>query len=1364
MARMLGRFVPRRPAQGGVVPRRPAQTALRAVAVNMMASIALVATAIVVPTLVMSAPAAAAVNPCAPPVVNPVACENTQPGTPNWQTANDDSTIAGFTTDISSTPGGTVQFKVNTNASSYQIQIYRLGYYGGAGARLVSTLNVGTKTTQPACKSDPVTFMTDCGNWAVTATWNVPTTAVSGVYYAVLHRNDTGGENEMAFVIRNDSSHSDILFQTSDETWEAYNSYGNGSLYTGVGPGTNGATWAVSYNRPLSGQGDENFIFNAEVPMLYFLEENGYDVSYTTDVDSARNGGLITNHKVFMSVGHDEYWSNEQRANVQAALDAGTNAAFLTGNDVFWKTQWANSIDGSNTAWRTVTCYKDTLASKDIDPSSTWMGTWRDPRFSPPADGGRPEDSLLGQIFQVNGYRSDSLQVPASYGKMRLWRNTPLTGMSSGSTYTFQPGTLGYEWDTVQDNGFQPAGVARLSSTTVNLNGNYLLLNYGDNFQPGTATHNLTEYRDAKSHSLIFAAGTVQWAWGVADNHAFQTGTNTSDTRMQQATVNFLADMGVQPLTLMAGLVSATASTDTSPPAVAITSAPNTMVAQNYTFGGTVSDVGGGQVAGVEASSDGGKTWHYANWTAGTNTWNFSFVPNQVGSVTVEVRAVDDSANLSAPVSATISVGSRNCPCGVFADSSAPVNASTNDSSELELGMQFQSSQAGWVTGVRFYKGAGNTGTHTGTLWTTTGQKLAAGTFTNETTTGWQTMTFARSVPIQANTTYVVSYHDPNGHYAADNNYFTNGPAIMQPMTGMQGTTAAPNGLFSIGPTAFPNNSFQNSNYWVDPIFNTQPAPNIEPPNVMGNTPANTQGSVSLTPSITITFDEPVVQSSMQYTLTASGGTSVPGTVTLSPDRTIATFSPTSSLAPGTTFTASAKATDDSGNVMPTAFTWTFTTGNPRPATCPCTIWDDFTTPAVAAANDNGPVEVGTKVRFDVKGQVTGIRFFKGAGNTGTHTGSLWSSTGTRLATGTFTNESASGWQTLTFSSPVNVNAATTYVVSYFAPAGHYSASPGYFGNNTATYQQMHAIADGVDGGNGVYGYTSSSAFPSNTYNATNYWVDVLYQPGAGGDSVPPSVTSVTPTNGSTNLALNTAPTATFSKQVDITTAQFTLSDQGGAHLNGTATISSNGLTVTFTPAAALAPGTTYTASVQIAGLNGIMMPTAYTWSFTTTSTATCPCSLFSAATVPTVVNTNDPNPYDLGVQFMPSVNGTISGVKFYKGTQNTGTHTGSLWTAAGVQLATGTFTNETASGWQTLMFATPVAVTAGTTYVASYTTTTGFYSSDNGYFNRGAVTSPPLSAPANVAGTPNGVFSSGTGFPNNSFGGSNYWVDVIFS
>ncbi|HYS40977.1 MAG TPA: hypothetical protein VEO01_35640, partial [Pseudonocardiaceae bacterium] len=141
-------------------------TALRKLALNLIVSMGMVLTAVVVPTLVMSTPAAAS-SPCTAPVVNPVACENTQAGTPNWQVNSQDDTITGFTTDISSTAGGTVQFKVNTNASAYQIFIYRLGYYGGAGARQVATLAVNTRTNQPACKADPVTFMTDCGNWAV---------------------------------------------------------------------------------------------------------------------------------------------------------------------------------------------------------------------------------------------------------------------------------------------------------------------------------------------------------------------------------------------------------------------------------------------------------------------------------------------------------------------------------------------------------------------------------------------------------------------------------------------------------------------------------------------------------------------------------------------------------------------------------------------------------------------------------------------------------------------------------------------------------------------------------------------------------------------------------------------------------------------------------------------------------------------------------------------------------------------------------------------------------------------------------------------------------------------------------------------
>jgi hypothetical protein len=122
---------------------------------------------------------------------------------------------------------------------------------------------------------------------------------------------------------------------------------------------------------------------------------------------------------------------------------------------------------------------------------------------------------------------------------------------------------------------------------------------------------------------------------------------------------------------------------------------------------------------------------------------------------------------------------------------------------------------------------------------------------------------------------------------------------------------------------------------------------------------------------------------------------------------------------------------------------------------------------------------------------VTGVRFYKSAQNTGVHTGSLWSTSGKRLATVTFTAESASGWQTAKFSTPVAIAANTTYVVSYHTDTGHYSAASEYFANGGASAGTLHALSNAAAGGNGVYGY-GASAFPSHSYKATNYWVDVM--------------------------------------------------------------------------------------------------------------------------------------------------------------------------------------------------------------------------------------------------------------------------------
>jgi hypothetical protein len=150
--------------------------------------------------------------------------------------------------------------------------------------------------------------------------------------------------------------------------------------------------------------------------------------------------------------------------------------------------------------------------------------------------------------------------------------------------------------------------------------------------------------------------------------------------------------------------------------------------------------------------------------------------------------------------------------------------------------------------------------------------------------------------------------------------------------------------------------------------------------------------------------------------------------------------------------------------------------------------------PAIASSGDGASVELGVKFRADVAGTITGIRFYKGSANTGVHVGSLWTSSGTLLAQATFTGETASGWQQVTFASPVAVTAGTTYVASYHAPNGNYSVNLNGLQSQVVN-PPLRALQDGADGGNGLYLYGSSVAFPTQTYQASNYWVDVLFSP-----------------------------------------------------------------------------------------------------------------------------------------------------------------------------------------------------------------------------------------------------------------------------
>ncbi|MCX6501377.1 MAG: hypothetical protein NT132_03055, partial [Microbacterium sp.] len=526
--------------------------------------LALLAVATLVTTIAVTAAAPAVRaddgSPCGADI-NPIVCENQRPGTdPDvWDiTGAGDPSIQGFATDISVNAGSRVDFKVDTDAADYDIEIYRTGWYQGLGARRIDHVepSVALPQVQSECLSDITTELYDCGTWDVSASWDVPADAVSGVYIARLERTDTGGASHIIFIVRRDGNTSDVLFQTSDPTWQAYNTYGGSDFYQGA---ANGRAYKISYNRPFATRGGveaRDFYFSSEYATVRFLERNGYDVSYLAGLDTDRRGEELLTHRVFLSVGHDEYWSGGQRANIEAARDAGVNLQFLTGNEGYWRTRYEPSTVGEQGEGRTLVSYKETWGDRDHpgggkidDSTSEWTGTWRDPRFADAGDGGHlPENSLTGTMYFVN-HDDLAVTVSSDEGKLRLWRGTDLSSLAAGTFAELAAHTVGYESNEDRGNGFRPEGLIRLS-TTVGPTPQYLT-DYGNTVVEGTTTHHVTLYR-APSGALVFSAASVQWGWGLDATHDGNGA--PADRRMQQAQVNLLADMGAQPGSLMSAL------------------------------------------------------------------------------------------------------------------------------------------------------------------------------------------------------------------------------------------------------------------------------------------------------------------------------------------------------------------------------------------------------------------------------------------------------------------------------------------------------------------------------------------------------------------------------------------------------------------------------------------------------------------------------------------------------------------------------------------------------------------------------------------------------------------------------------------
>ena len=266
------------------------------------------------------------------------------------------------------------------------------------------------------------------------------------------------------------------------------------------------------------------------------------------------------------------------------------------------------------------------------------------------------------------------------------------------------------------------------------------------------------------------------------------------------------------------------------------------------------------------------------------------------------------------------------------------------------------------------------------------------------------------------------------------------------------------------------------------------------------------------------------------------------------------------------------------------------------------------------------------KFQSDRNGYISGLRFYKGPANTGTHVGSLWTAGGTLLGTVTFTGETASGWQEANFGSPIAITAGTVYIASYHAPVGRYSGDD--FGLNAGIDNApLHALPNATSP-NGVYRYGATSAFPDQTYNAENYWVDVVFVDTVGPDTTAPTVVSRSPAIGATGVATHSAVTAVFNEPIDAATvsgATVELRNGSGTLIAATVTYSSATRTATLQPTALLTVSTTYTATIRggaidpaVKDVAGNRLAANVAWSFTTAATNPPVTVLPTAVTVET--------------------------------------------------------------------------------------------------------------------------------------------------
>jgi len=444
-------------------------------------------------------------------ISNIIVKENAHPGTSDWQIPGNKGAITqiqAYASATSVSPGQMLIFYVSTKkeGTPYSIGFYRLGWYRGLGGRLMSLQanQIGhaqgyyDPSTErligcTSCHVDTQTGLVEA-NWRPSYTLTIPSDWITGVYLAKFtDANDL--QTYVPFDVRGNSQ-SLYVAVTSNTTYAAYNNWGGYSLYPYNSLNTNGLGRAVkvSFDRPYSGWNGSGHVLIYEADAIHWLERQGYDLSYISSVDLHADPAQLLQHRAYLSLGHDEYWTKEMRDGVEYARDHGVGLAFLGANAAYWQMRF--EPDSAGIPNRTIVCYKVATASDDLERDPLYgkdntrvTATWRDPILA------RPENALIG--IMSSGLTDQQHGFPWRVSSVANSALLDGTGLQPGQQYGCD--LVGYEWDRVFTNGATPAGLQVISaSQTEN----------SDNNKPDISN---TTYYIAPSGALVFATGSVYW-------------------------------------------------------------------------------------------------------------------------------------------------------------------------------------------------------------------------------------------------------------------------------------------------------------------------------------------------------------------------------------------------------------------------------------------------------------------------------------------------------------------------------------------------------------------------------------------------------------------------------------------------------------------------------------------------------------------------------------------------------------------------------------------------------------------------------------------------------------------------------------